>query len=62
MSKTCKYCDQPEFTKGNITRIGQCELHAKMWDEDVKSGFKQNRLRDIALGIRHPDGTLKKPE
>jgi hypothetical protein len=59
MTRKCSYCDQPEHTERNISRVGQCTLHARMWDEDVKSGFKQNRLKDILEGRRNPDGTMK---
>lgn len=45
----CVYCgNSVRRTAGSIT-VGMCEKHLKIWHEDIESGFKQNRLRQIMV-------------
>jgi hypothetical protein len=47
--KTCSFCGASvKHGIGWIT-IGMCEEHERIWKEDIASGFKQNRLREIMV-------------
>lgn len=47
--RTCSLCGQPvQHGNGWIT-VGLCELHEKMLREDIESGYKQDRIRDIMV-------------
>lgn len=47
--KTCSFCGMGiKHGSGYIT-IGLCEEHERIWSEDIKSGFAQNRLREIMI-------------
>lgn len=47
--KKCHYCGQPVAHGRNWSSVGMCHEHLKIWQEDIESGFKQNRLRDIMV-------------
>lgn len=47
--KKCHYCGQPVAHGPGWTAVGMCEQHNQIWKEDIASGFKQNRLRDIMI-------------
>jgi len=47
--KTCSFCGQGVKHGSGWITIGMCEEHERIWTEDIKSGFKQNRLRDIMI-------------
>ena len=47
----CPYCGQPVEQTANSFGT-HCVTHARMWDEDIKGGFKQNRLKAM---IDDPD-------
>ena len=47
--KTCSYCGYPVKHVGNATTVGMCATHEKIWLEDIATGFKKNRLRDIMI-------------
>jgi len=45
----CQICGQPVHHGNGWVLVGLCELHLKMFEEDMKSGWKQNRLREIMV-------------
>lgn len=49
--KNCIYCGSPvEHGRGYHT-VGLCEEHSKIWKEDIASGFKRNRLKEMQQKI-----------
>ena len=42
----CRYCGQAIEQTANSFGM-HCPQHARMWDEDIRSGFQQNRLKDL---------------
>lgn len=52
----CPYCGQP--VEQTMNSFGdKCPVHARMWSEDIRSGFAQNRLKDM---IEDPDSYYNK--
>ena len=49
--KNCSYCGQPVDSGNGWRTVGLCKEHKRIWIEDIKSGFKQNRLREIMVAI-----------
>jgi len=47
--RTCHYCGQSVKKGSNSITVGLCEEHERIWTEDIKSGFKQNRLKEIMI-------------
>ena len=47
--KTCSFCGQSVKHGSGWISIGLCEEHERIWSEDIKEGFKQNRLREIMV-------------
>lgn len=47
--KFCHYCGRQVAYGRGWTSVGMCPEHLKIWEEDIASGFKQNRLRNIMV-------------
>jgi len=47
--KTCSFCGNGVKHGSGYVTIGLCEEHERIWSEDIKSGFKQNRLKQIMI-------------
>jgi len=47
--KNCAFCGTAVKHGSGYITIGLCEEHERIWSEDIKSGFKQNRLREIMI-------------
>ena len=47
--KNCSYCGQIVAHGMGWTSVGMCSIHQQIFEEDIKSGFKRNRLREIML-------------
>lgn len=47
--KYCRYCGSSVNSGNGWSTVGMCKIHQQMWEEDIESGFKQNRLRQISI-------------
>lgn len=47
--KYCYYCGNYVHHGHGWSTVGMCIEHEKIWSEDIASGFKQNRLRQIMI-------------
>lgn len=47
--KTCHYCGQPVKQGSGYKTVGLCAEHEQILSEDIASGWKQNRLREIMV-------------
>ena len=47
--KYCRYCGDNVNHGHGWSTVGMCKLHQEMWEEDIRGGFKQNRLKEISI-------------
>ena len=47
--KNCSFCGATVRHGIGWSTVGMCDEHERIWTEDIASGFKQNRLRDIMV-------------
>lgn len=60
-TKFCSYCKDPVARGNGSSSVGLCQRHLDVWREDVQSGFKRNRLKDLIdqynnAGLQEPEG------
>lgn len=45
--KFCAYCTSPVAKGRHSITVGLCDRHFAIYQEDIESGFRQNRLKSL---------------